>query len=583
MVLKRIWQHLNLRRRVQIWFLLILMICTSFAEVLSIGAVLPFLGVLTSPDIVFNKVELLPFINKLDIKSSDQLLLPLTLVFIFATLLAGFMRLVLVWAQYSLSSAIGADLSLDMYRRTLYQPYAVHVARNSSSLITAISSKADSFIGSLLAILVIISSTFLMLMILMTLLLIDSLIAITAFLGFGIIYATVIKTTKNRLIRDSQTISLQSNRVMQVLQEGFGGIRDVLIDGTQKTYCDIYHAADHSLRRAQANVRIIGGSPRYLIEALGMMLIAILAYIMALGSEGISAAIPVLGALALGAQRLLPLLQQAYSNLTSIRGSKAVLKDVLDILDQPIMDYSNGLSVSPIHFEKDIRFNNVFFRYADQAPWILNGIDFDIKKGSRIGFIGKTGCGKSTLIDLVMGLLNPTSGSLQIDGVTLTEKNKRSWQVRLAHVPQTIFLTDSTIAENIAFGQPKSNINMLLVRLAAQQAQIAETIESWQDKYETVIGERGVRLSGGQRQRIGIARALYKQSDVIVFDEATSALDEKTENAVMETINSLGNNITILIIAHRLSTLKNCSRIVELDQGIIKRDGSFEGVICGDR
>jgi ATP-binding cassette subfamily B protein len=211
---------------------------------------------------------------------------------------------------------------------------------------------------------------------------------------------------------------------------------------------------------------------------------------------------------------------------------------------------------------------------------VLNNFDLVIAKGSRIGFIGTTGSGKSTLIDIVMGLLQPTQGALEIDGHPITTANHRAWQAHIAHVPQAIFLADSSIEENIAFGVPKEHIDPQRVRQAARQAQIADIIESWPEQFQTFVGERGIRLSGGQRQRIGIARALYKRADVIIFDEATSALDNDTEQAVMDAIEGLSEGLTILIIAHRLSTLRNCTQIVELGDCGLKKIGTYQEVIA---
>jgi ATP-binding cassette subfamily B protein len=232
-----------------------------------------------------------------------------------------------------------------------------------------------------------------------------------------------------------------------------------------------------------------------------------------------------------------------------------------------------------LRFQKQIKLNELSFRYAPNTPWVLNNINLTIARGSRIGFIGTTGSGKTTLLDIVMGLLQPTEGTLEIDGKPVTLHNQRSWQVHLAHVPQAIFLADSTIEENIAFGVPRDQINHVRVTQAAQKAQIADIIETWPARYQTFVGERGIRLSGGQRQRIGIARALYKQADVIIFDEATSALDNETEQAVMRAIEGLSEDLTVLIIAHRLSTLKNCTQIVELGGGGIRRIGTYQEVV----
>ncbi len=580
-LLRRLWQHINPRRRVQFGLLFLVMILASFAEVISIGAVLPFLGVLTEPGRIFVHPFAQPLIHALSLTEPKQLLLPLTIIFSTGALLSGVMRLILLWAQTRLSHAIGADFSISIYRRTLYQPYAVHVARNSSEVIAGISAKANGVVYStILPALTILSSTLMLVFILLALLSIEPMIALTAFAGFGAIYVVVILVTKKALVRDSQRINKESNQVIKALQEGLGGIRDVLIDGTQETYCNIYRNADLPLRRATANIAIISGFPRYGIEALGMVLIAALAYSLAGSSSGIANAIPVLGAFALGAQRLLPVLQQAYSSWSSMRGGQASLVEALNLLDQPLPAYADEPLPSPIPFKHSITLNDLAFKYTENTPWVLqHDLNLNIPKGSCIGFIGATGSGKSTFLDIIMGFLRPTSGSMAIDGINITDQNYRGWQAHIAHVPQTIFLADTSIAENIAFGVPVEEIDHTRVRQAAQKAQIEQTIESWDKQYDTLVGERGVRLSGGQRQRIGIARALYKQADVIVFDEATSALDNDTERAVMEAIESLGNELTVIIVAHRLTTLKNCTQIVELVDGKIVRIGSYQKIV----
>ena len=579
-LLQHLWRHITARRRKQFGVLLVLMLLTSFAEILSIGAVLPFLAVLTAPERVFEHALAQPIIKVLALSAPSQLLLPLTIAFGVATLIAAAMRLLLLWASIRLSFATGADLGISIYRRTLYQPYEVHCARNSSEVISGISGKANSVIYSIiLPVLTLISASVMLTAILVTLLSVEPIIALVAFGGCGLIYAFIIRITRKQLLVDSQCMARESVQVIKSLQEGLGGIRDVLIDGSQAAYCQIYRNADLPLRRAQGNSAFISASPRYGMEALGMLLISVLAYTIAQQSDGISKAIPILGGLALGAQRLLPVLQQAYGSWTGIQSGQAALQDTLNLLDQPLPDYVDQSAGQPLQFKKDITLRQLGFRYSSQMPDVLKQINLSIAKGSRMGFIGTTGSGKSTLLDIVMGLLQPPYGSLEIDGQAITPTNNRQWQSHIAHVPQAIFLADSSIEENIAFGVPKDQIDRQRVRHAAEQAQIAESIESWPKKYETFVGERGIRLSGGQRQRIGIARALYKPADVIIFDEATSALDNETELAIMQSIEGLSDELTVLIIAHRLTTLKNCTQIVELGEGGVKRIGSYQDIV----
>ena len=565
-LLCQLWSNLSSRRHRQFGLLLALMIVSSFAETLNIGAVLPFLGALTAPERIFNHNSFQPLIRALDLTEPSQIILPMTIIFGLTTLIAGGMRLLMLWTSTRLSFAAGADLSMDIYRRTLYQSYAVHCARNSSVIIDGISYKANGLIYStVVPVLTLISSLTMLIAILGVLLALEPIIAMSAFLGFGIIYVSIIRFTKKQLIIDSELIARNSSQVIKSLQEGLGGIRDILIDGSQEIYCQLYRNADLPLRRAQGNNLFINSSPRFAMEALGMLLIALLALFISRQPNGISKAIPILGVLALGAQRLLPVLQQAYSSWISIKGNQASLQDTLELLDQPVQHDMGQSEVMRMTFKNEIWLDQVSFRYNSETPWVFRNLDLKISKGQRVGFIGTTGSGKSTLLDIVMGLLDPTNGYLKVDGHQIDQKNKKSWQMNIAHVPQAIFLADSTIEQNIAFGVPQNEIDFVKVKRVSEQAHIAETIESWPKKYETEVGERGVRLSGGQRQRIGIARALYKEANIIIFDEATSALDDETEKAVMRAIEDLSADLTILIIAHRLSTLHGCDQIIKLN------------------
>jgi len=579
-LLHRLWNHFSVRRKGQFGLLLGLMILASFAEILSIGSILPFLAVLTDPNSIFTMPLIQPAIQFMGITTSQGLLLPLTLVFCICAILAATIRLILLRTSLFLSAAAGSDIGYDMYQRTLYQPYAVHVSRNTSEIIDGISIKSTAIAnGVVMPILYIISSSIMVVLITTALLFFAPGTTLIAFSIFGLIYFAVIKFTRKQLLIDSKHIATESIHVIKSLQEGLGGIRDVLLDGTQNTFCQIYRRSDFVLRKAYASSSFISVSPRFAVEALGMLLIAILAYALAQQSDGVAKAIPVLGALVLAAQRLLPLMQQAYSAWSNLRQNQFTLKDTLVFLDQPIPKYNLLENIKPISFTKEIKLNAISFRYSTDTPWILQNLNLVIPKGSRIGFIGETGSGKSTLLDIVMGLLQATSGNLTVDGVVIEQSLLRSWQKHIAHVPQNIFLADGTIEENIAFGIEIPHIDSTRVKLAAEQAQIHQFIEDLPNKYQTVVGERGVRLSGGQKQRIGIARAIYKNADVIIFDEATSALDSETEKAVIEAIDNLSEELTILIIAHRLTTLKNTSIIIEVKMGLIKKISEYKTLI----
>lgn len=455
----------------------------------------------------------------------------------------------------------------------------MHVARNSSMVISGITNKVGGAVGVLYQLLALISSTLLLVAIMLALIAIDPNVALVAAAAFGISYTFITWISRRRLNLNSQRIAYEQTQVVRALQEGLGGIRDVLLDSTQPVYCDIYRHADHPLRRAQGNNLFISGSPRFAMEALGMVLIALLAFTLSRPTGGIATAMPVLGALALGAQRLLPALQQIYSAWTSIIGSCASLADTIKLLDQPLPPDILQPAEAQLILKDAINFETVRFRYDNAGPWVVDGLSLTIPKGARVGFVGTTGSGKSTAMDLLMGLLMPTEGEILVDGQPIRGNLVKAWQRNIAHVPQSIYLADTTFAENIGFGLPRNAIDLNRVRHAARQAQIADFIESQPEGYQTHVGERGIRLSGGQRQRIGIARALYKQAHILVFDEATSALDNGTEQSVMDAIEELNRDLTIIFIAHRITTVRRCDIIFQLEHGQVAAQGGYEQLL----
>ena len=576
-LLGRLWHHVGLRRQRQFVILIVLTLVVTFAEVVSLGAMLPFLSILIVPDKVFNFPLVAHNAPSWGIHSADQLVLPLTVGFVAIALVAGSLRLMLLWATTKFTFTSGSELSIEVYRRTLYQPYHVHIARNSSEVVSGIVNNVNGVVFWVMQpVLTLISSVVLMLAITVTLIFIDPLVALTAMSGFGACYIVITMLSRRRLKQNGQRINDEQIQVIKALQEGLGGIRDVLLDGTQALYCEIYRQADRPLRLASGSNIFISGSPRFAMEVLGMALIACMAYALSQREGGIAPALPVLGVLALSAQRLLPALQQSYFAWASIIGSYPSLANIMALLDQPLPQEILQPEPLPLPLQKSFRFDKVSFRYSDEGPWVLEDFNLTIAKGERVGIVGSTGGGKSTALDLLMGLLTPTEGQLLVDDEPCVGNRVRAWQKSIAHVPQSIYLADASLAENIAFGLSKDTIDMDRVRMVAGQAQIADFIESRHEGYQAKVGERGIRLSGGQRQRIGIARALYKQAKVLVFDEATSALDNATELSVMGAIDGLDRNLTILIIAHRVTTLSRCDTIIELENGRIKRQGTYD-------
>ena len=559
------------RRRPQLLFLFILIIFTTFAEVVSIGAVIPFLSVITFPEDLFAYSYIQPLIMFFDIKTSAELQIPITVGFIIVIIIAASLRFSLLYFQTRFGFDIGGDFARSIYYKTLFQSYIVHTRRNSSEIISTIALKANTLASSgLIPMLNLFSSSFILIFISIGIILIDPMISFTLFVFFGLSYFLINLAIKKRLSRDSVDANEQQDNLMKVLQEGFSSIRDIIINSSQNIYTEKFESTHSKFRNAQGNIHIISGGPRYVIEAFGMIAIIVLSVIIIqVQNKTLLSELPILGVFAMGAQKILPIIQGMFANLYTLIGSKDQIEAVFNLYDQPVP--LNVNKVEPISFNKNIEFKNVSFSYDIKSPLVLNKINLNFAKGDKVGVIGESGSGKSTFLDVIIGLLQPSQGGMYVDNLLIDGDSSRSWQQHISHVPQIITLLDCSISENIAFGVPLKDIDYNRVYKAAEQAHIAPTIESWEGGYQTIIGEKGVRISGGQLQRIALARAFYKGANVIILDEATSALDGNTENQIINNLESFGDNLTIIIVAHRLSTLKYCSTVIKVEDGHIKK------------
>jgi len=574
-LLRQIWRYFSRRRRRQLAVLLLVMMASGIAELVSLGTVLPFLAVLTNPQQLWQQPLIYGLALKVGYSQPQQLVLPATTLFVLAAVLASLIRMLNLWLNGRLAATVGSDLSCEAYLRTLYQPYRVHVQRNSSFLITAMTNHIAFTVAAMNTVLQIVSAGVVAASLLLGLLLIDWLVAVSSAGLCGLVYGLVVIISRRQLQQNGGRIAAAAQQRVKALQEGLGAIRDVLLDGTQSTYMELYGLADRPQRLLESNNVFIALFPRIVVEALGVVAIAVLSGLLVLQRGSGANVIVLMGALALGAQRLLPALQQIYGGWANLKGWSASLAAVIELLDQPLPKHQ--AVAEPLPLQQGLHFQAVRFRYTPMLPEVLQGVDLEIRLGERIGLMGSTGSGKTTMVDLLLGLLQPSGGRLLVDGQDLHDpahaERLAGWQAAVAHVPQSIYLVDSSIAENIAFGVPLQKIDLARVKRAAEQSQIAGFIESSPEGYGSFVGERGIRLSGGQRQRIGIARALYRKARVIVLDEATSALDTTTEEAVMVALEGLSRDITLVMIAHRLSTLQRCDRVVRLDQGKIVASG----------
>jgi len=570
-----LWGFLAPRRRLQLVILAGGMVAAGFFEMLSLGAFAPLLAALATPERILENPVFLRLRGlaaalgwQMGGEAGSGLAVLAGIFAVFAAL-AGGMRILVVWANARFTAALGTDISCGAYETCLNLSYTEHLNRGAGELISLIRDKAGSVTTVIFYLLNLFASMFIALMICAGLFFMHPLFTFGALVLLGGFYGFIGWGCRNRIVNNSRVSAEESTRAIKAVQEGLGSIRDVILDGSQAFYGKIYRQAEGRVQKAGALGIFLSTAPRYFTDTFAMIVFAGVLVLWLGGSAGISGTVasilPTLGVFALGAQRSMPLLQQIYTSWAVVSGSSVSLGLVLE-------HSASGTArkitrpVAPLKFAKEIRLRKVSFRYREGLPWVLRDLDLEIPKGSSVGIRGKTGCGKSTLVDIIMGLLEPTEGLLEVDGVRITSQNVAAWRKNIAHVPQAIFLADVSIAENIALGIDRDHVDMEKVREAARQACIADFIESTPKGYDTTVGERGVRLSGGQRQRIGIARALYREPSLLVLDEATSALDEGTEKEISQSFRSLLAKPTVVMIAHRLSTLSGCNQVIDLIQ-----------------
>lgn len=571
--------HVSQRRRKQLLLLVMLMLMGAAAELVTIGAVIPFISLMADPEAAFRFPLLQEVFTALGWKRAEDIVAPMAGLFLLIVTLSAITRLLLLWTSNRYVFALGYDIGVALYYRTLSQPYSFHIARNTSETIAAVNKVQAVLNGAVKPVLDGVIALTLSIAIIGTLMFIQPVATTTAAVVFVLAYLVIGGLTRLRLKANGKQIAEAQTGRVRCVQEGLGGIRDVILDHSQQQITRTFAKVDQRLRRALASNNFLNQAPRYLIETMGIFLIVCMAWILSAQAGGLMSALPVLGALALGAQRLLPLLQKVYNAWAKMTGNHQMFADILELLELPIAKKEKNSLAEPMQFNREIRLKGIGFRYASGHDHVLKEIDIAIEKGSRTGLVGPTGSGKSTLVDIIMGLLEPTEGRLLVDDIPVDASNRNSWQQRISHVPQHIFLADATVAENIAIGVPTPQIDMERVRHAAQCACIAEHIEANPKKYQAPVGERGVQLSGGQRQRLGIARALYRNADVLILDEATSALDSSTEHAVIENLAINSEQITVIMIAHRTQTLAGCETIIRLESGRIADIGTYEDVL----
>ena len=565
-------------RRVQLLVTFGLTLLGAFAELVTLGAVLPVLAIAAHPAVMPSFPVIGPLLVRLSAAIGAGPAATAAVLLVVAAIGSILVRIALLWSQQKFTLGLYQDLTMRIFARSLRQPYSWYLKQNSSDLLASSQKLSTVIFGVINPLLLAFSSGLMAIAMTAFLIYLDPRAAMIAGAVIAVTYALISGATRRRSAKISEVLAGVYSRRMQTMQETLGGIRDINLDQSQPVFEARLLAVEDRYRRVMVVANMLTSAPRVLVEGIAIILIAVMAAWYSSQPGGVIGALPVLGALALGAQRMLPMIQIVYQSWTSYSLYSGTVGDVVDLLRAPVEDMAPLPSEAEIrYFSNSIGLQDLAFSY-EPGRAALGGVDLTIAKGERIGVIGKTGSGKSTLVDIVMGLLRPSGGALTVDGEPIGEANLANWKAQIAHVPQAIFLADATIADNIAFGHLPAGVDQGRVERAARDAGLDEFLASLADGLATMVGERGVRLSGGQRQRIGIARALYKKASLLILDEATSALDDETEAAVMASVERLGRDLTIILIAHRLSTLAGCDRIYRLDGGRIVDQGSYDEV-----
>jgi len=583
--IKELYRLLTPEQRGRLLRLQVLVVLMSIAEIAGVISIGPFMGLVGDMQQLQGDGMLADLYRASGLAEPRDFLFWLGVGVLGMLTLAAIISMITVWRLSLYGAQVGGELASRLFRHYMHQEWLFHSSGSSSQLTNQISQETQRITGAIITPLMQMNAKLVMASLMaLTIVLYDPVVALVGLAVFGLAYLGLYRTVRRRLAANGAAITRTQRQRFKLMGEGFGGIKDVLLLGRQDTLTRRFERASAEFARAQGTTLGLSQIPRYAMEliAFGSMIFLVL-YLLASHEGNLGTILPVLSVYALAGFKILPALQQVYQGVSQIRGNLAAFDAVREDLRASLVDSGDTHDVQPLstvepHWSprESIEIRGVTFRYPGKQEPALKGIEMEIPANGVIGLVGASGSGKSTAIDLLLGLILPETGEVRIDGQPLTRENRRAWQNSVGFVPQAIFLADSTIRENIAFGLPPEAIDDGKVLRAAAMAHLNELLSELPDGLETRVGERGVQLSGGQRQRIGIARALYHDADVLVLDEATSALDGITEKLVMDAIHDFSGQKTIIMIAHRLATVKQCDSIYLMADGRVVDRGSFD-------
>jgi ABC-type multidrug transport system fused ATPase/permease subunit len=578
---KKLLALLSRSERNNIRVLMGMILVMTFLDVLGVASILPFTTVLLNPELIQNNNILksaFTFSHHIGIHTIEQFLFILgVLVFVLLFISLAF-KAFTIYLQNRFILMLEYSIGKRLVEGYLHQPYSWFLSRNSADLGKNILSEIQIVINSgMLPLITLIAQSAVVIAMLIMLLVVDPLLAISVILFLILTYGIIFTLVNNWLKRLGKERSQANKDRFNVISETFSAAKEVKVGGLEESCIQRFSKPAEIYARGQTTARIIALMPRFALEAIvfGGMMLLILFLMTQRGS--FTSAIPIIALYAFTGYRLMPALQQVYASFTQLRFVRSAVENLYRDLSSLKISSNRPSSIPPLKFNKCIHLERVSYCYPKSTSPVLNSIDIKVYPNNRVGIVGATGSGKTTTVDVILGLLKPQEGHLIVDSQPITNENCYQWQRAIGYVPQNIYLADDTVAANIAFGTYSKDMDQNAIECAAINANIHEfIINELPQGYATKVGERGVRLSGGQRQRIGIARALFQKPQVLILDEATSALDNLTEQLVMEKINNLGYDITIIMIAHRLSTLQNCDQIYFMEQGEVKASGTFD-------
>jgi len=585
--IKQLYRLLTAQQRRRLLRLQILVVMMAFAELAGIAAIGPFMAVVGDMSRLEGEGVLGNLYRLYGASDPTIFLVWLGLGVLGVLSIAAMVSVFTTWRLSLYSQQVGAELSTRLFKHYMNQDWLFHSSGSSSELTNKIAQECRRISDNVLTPLMQVNAKMVMaLFIAIAIFLFNPWVALSGLVIFGLVYWGLYRAVRRRLVNNGNVVSATNRLRFKLMNEGFGGIKDTLLLARQAEFNRRFERTSRQLGRAKGTTKALSQAPRYLMElvAFGAVIMLVL-YLLITHQGNLGTILPILSVYAMAGFKLLPAFQQIYSGLATVRGNIAsftILKEDLEASQYVPGDDESTPKVGKWVPQHAIRLENITFRYPGKEEAALEGISLTIPVNGVIGLVGASGSGKSTAIDLLLGLIEPEQGQLTLDGQPLTPARRRTWQNSLGFVPQSIFLADASIRENIAFGLPPEQIDDAKVQRATQMAHLDELLERLPDGLDTRVGERGIQLSGGQRQRIGIARALYDDAEVLVLDEATSALDGITERLVMDAIHAFSGKKTIIMIAHRLATVKSCGCIYLMEEGRVIDSGTYDQLVQGN-